>query len=70
MLIKTASDIRSAEITSKELYLNRRQFILAASATAAGTLFGGLGAPLSPVQAVAGEKLNNLIKSPYSTAEK
>ena len=32
MLIKKPDDIKSAEITPKELYLNRRQFMLSASA--------------------------------------
>ena len=32
MLIKRASDIRSSEITDKKLYLNRRDFIRAATA--------------------------------------
>src|SRR4026207_2440310 len=35
MLIKPASDIRSSEITDKKLYLNRREFIRATTATAA-----------------------------------
>ena len=34
MLIKKPEDIKSSEITPKELYLNRRQFMLSASATA------------------------------------
>ncbi len=37
MLIKKAADIRSSEITSKSLYLNRRKFL-------AGTAMrGGIG---------------------------
>lgn len=28
MLIKKPSDIKSSEITSKDLYMNRRQFIV------------------------------------------
>ena len=34
MLIKKPADIKSAEITPKEIYLNRRQFITSASAAA------------------------------------
>ena len=34
MLIKKPADIKSSEITPKELYLNRRQFMLSASASA------------------------------------
>ena len=70
MLIKTARNISSAEITPKDLYLNRRQFILAASAAAAGAFLGTPDAPFAPAHAVAGEKLNNISKSSYSTAEK
>jgi sulfoxide reductase catalytic subunit YedY len=70
MLIKTARNISSAEITSKNLYLNRRQFILAASAAAAGAFLGTPDDPFAPAHAVAGEKLNNISKSSYSTAEK
>ena len=72
MLIKKPSDIKSSEITSKELYLNRRQFILAASATAvsAGAVLSGLDASLSTRQVMAGEKLGDLRKSSFSTSEK
>ena len=48
MLIKKPDDIKSSEITDKQLYLNRRKFILAASAlgvTAAG------GEPVPPLAA-------------------
>ncbi|HXG52493.1 MAG TPA: protein-methionine-sulfoxide reductase catalytic subunit MsrP [candidate division Zixibacteria bacterium] len=60
--MKKPSDIRPSEITSKELYLNRRQFILASSAAAGSFLAGG--------RATAGQKLPDLRKSPYSTNEK
>ena len=72
MLIKKPSDIKSSEITSKELYLNRRQFILAASATAvsAGAILSGLETSLSTRQVIAGEKLGDLRKSSFSTNEK
>ena len=72
MLIKKPSDIKSSEITSKDLYLNRRQFILAASATAlsAGAVLSGLDASLSTQPAIAGEKLGDLRKSSFSTSEK
>jgi sulfoxide reductase catalytic subunit YedY len=70
MLIRKANDIAAAEITSKELYLNRRQFILAASATAISAAVGGLDAPFFPKAAIAGEKLSNVRKSTYSTNEK
>jgi sulfoxide reductase catalytic subunit YedY len=72
MLIKRPSDLRSSEITGKDLYLNRRQFMLAASAAAvsAGAAVSGAVSLFSPDAAVAGEKLANLKKSSYSTNEK
>jgi sulfoxide reductase catalytic subunit YedY len=72
MLIKKPSDIKTSEITDKELYLNRRQFILAASATtlSAAAVLSGIGTPFAPSPAVAAQKLNNVRKSSFSTAEK
>ncbi len=72
MLIKKPSDLKSSEITSKELYVNRRQFILAASAAAlsAGAVVSGADSLFSTRQAVAGEKLANVRKSSSSTTEK
>ena len=73
MLIKKPADIKPSEITSKELYMNRRQFILAASATAlsAGAVLSGLDdASLSTQHVIAGEKLGDLRKSSFSTSEK
>ena len=72
MLIKKPNDIKSSEITPKGLYLNRRQFILGASAAAlaAGAVVIGVD-PLNPARkADAGEKLLSIRKSPYSTNEK
>ena len=65
MLIKKPSDIKSSEITSKELYVNRRQFIFAASAAAlsAGAVVSGADSLFSTRQAVAGEQLANVRKS-------
>jgi hypothetical protein len=37
MLIKEANDIKSSEITPKDLYMNRREFIRAASAATLST---------------------------------
>ncbi|MGH8527872.1 MAG: protein-methionine-sulfoxide reductase catalytic subunit MsrP, partial [Gammaproteobacteria bacterium] len=72
MLIKKPHEIKPSEITPKDLYLNRRQFLLAASATAlsAGTVLSGLDASLSAQQVIAGEKLGDLRKSSFSTNEK
>jgi sulfoxide reductase catalytic subunit YedY len=65
MFIKKPSDISSLEVTPKELYLNRRQFMLAASATAISG-----GAFLTGFSAIAAEKLSDIRKGPYSTTEK
>jgi len=56
MLIKTASDIRSSEITPKSLYLNRRRLL----AGAGGLLLG---------QSAFAAKIANVKKSPLSTTE-
>ncbi|HEX9143070.1 MAG TPA: protein-methionine-sulfoxide reductase catalytic subunit MsrP [Candidatus Binatia bacterium] len=70
--MKKSSDIKSSEITSRELYMNRRQFILAASATAftAGAMVSGAESLFSANQVFAAEKLTNVRKSSYSTTEK
>jgi sulfoxide reductase catalytic subunit YedY len=72
MLIKKPADIKSSEITPKELYMNRREFIKSASAVAAsaGATLAGFDMWGMPEQAQAGEKLPNIKKSPYSTDEK
>jgi methionine sulfoxide reductase catalytic subunit len=71
MLIKQPSDIKSSEITSKEIYVNRRQFILTASATAfSAAILNGFDSLLAPSPAMAGQKLSNVRKSSFSTAEK
>src|SRR6266542_2338338 len=72
MLIKKPRDIKPSEITPKDLYLSRRQFLLSASATAlsAGAVLSGLDASLSTQQVIAGEKLGDLRKSSFSTSEK
>src|ERR1043166_8097331 len=72
MLIRKPTDIKSSEIPSKEIYLNRRQFILAASASAisAGAVLSGLNSSLSLDKAAAGEKLTDIKKSSFSTNEK
>jgi len=72
MLIKKPDDIKSSEITPRDLYLNRRQFIRTASATAlsAGAMLSGLDGFLNVGEVRAGEKLGNVKKSSYSTNEK
>ena len=56
MVIKQAPDIRSSEITSKAVYLKRREFLQAAGITTAAALAGVLGHD-QPVEAAPGEKL-------------
>jgi len=71
MLIKKPADIKSAEITPKELYLNRRQFISRAAGLAGGAaVLAGLDTFGMPERAHAAEKLPNIKKSSYSTNEK
>ena len=43
MLIKKAADIRESDVTPKELFLKRREFIAAAGVTAAAVATNGLG---------------------------
>ncbi|GAC1428930.1 MAG: protein-methionine-sulfoxide reductase catalytic subunit MsrP [Terriglobales bacterium] len=71
MLIKREADIPSSEITPKNLYLNRRQFL--AGTTVAGVAvataaFGELGFPA--LVAHADNKIPGLQKSSLSTTEK
>jgi sulfoxide reductase catalytic subunit YedY len=72
MLIKKSQDIRSSEITSKDLYLNRRKFLAGAGLAGAAAITGfGLKNLLSPSAGVfAGEKIDGLQKSPLSINEK
>jgi len=73
MLIKRAADIRSSEITDHKLYLNRREFIRAASGTAAAVATGvALGDAWleAATPAAHGRKLEGVKKSPFSTDEK
>ncbi len=67
MLIKKAADIRPSEITSKENYLNRRQFMQAA-AMAGGTMVAGEALPaIIPDERRA--KLEGVVPSRFSTDE-
>jgi sulfoxide reductase catalytic subunit YedY len=70
MLIKKPSDIRSSEITPRNIYLRRREFI---QASAAGLVAAGVAACGEVVGAQGGglRKLANVKKgSPFSTSEK
>ena len=71
MLIKKAADIRSSEITPKTLYLNRRSFLagaaLAGTAAATGFRLRKVASPSDTV--LAGNKIDGIQKSPFSTGE-
>lgn len=71
MLIKKAADIASSEITPKSLYLNRRRFLTGAALVGAATATGiGLREVITPsVVARAGNKIDGIKKSPFSTTE-
>jgi len=72
MLIKKAADIRSSEITSKSLYLNRRKFLagtaIAGAAVVGGSAISRLFSPSAIAQANA--KIDGIQKNSFSTAEK
>jgi sulfoxide reductase catalytic subunit YedY len=66
MLIKKSAEIRYSEVTPKALYFNRRKFLAGVPAA-----FLGARELLSPSKrALAGTKLPDLAKSPFSTSEK
>jgi methionine sulfoxide reductase catalytic subunit len=71
MLIKKAEDIRSSEITPESLYLNRRKFLAgAALAGVAAATGAGLRELVAPsMNALAGNKIDGIKKSPFSTTE-
>jgi sulfoxide reductase catalytic subunit YedY len=75
MLIKRPSDIHSSEITSKSVYLNRREFMRAAgtAGAAAALAAGGLAgteAWLEAQEAAHGRKFEGVRSSPSSTDAK
>jgi sulfoxide reductase catalytic subunit YedY len=75
MLIKKPADIRESEVTPKELYLRRREFIKAAGSIAAGAATAAVGSTLIPDPASAQNpnayKFPSLKKgSPFDTTEK
>lgn len=67
MLIRKAPDVRSSEITPKQWYLRRREFIQTSGAALA-TLLAPPAAELAAAQGQR-EKLPNIVKSPFSVAE-
>ncbi len=71
MLIKKTEDIPSSEITPRSLYLNRRKFLAGAAIAGAAAATGfGLREIVSPsVTALAGNKIDGIQKSQFSTTE-
>jgi sulfoxide reductase catalytic subunit YedY len=74
MLIKKAADLRESDVTPKELFLKRREFIAAAGVTAAAVATNALGVfgdgAAAAEQNPKAHKLTDLKKSPFSTDEK
>src|SRR5271157_579841 len=71
MLIKKAPDILSSEITPQSLYMNRRAFLIGASAVAGAAVAGvKLSGLLSPEETVSANAKLNYKPGPYGTTEK
>ncbi|HEY6763657.1 MAG TPA: protein-methionine-sulfoxide reductase catalytic subunit MsrP [Candidatus Sulfotelmatobacter sp.] len=72
MFIKKSADIASSEITPKSLYLNRRKFLAGAALSGAAVATGfGVGELMGPATvAYAGNKIEGIQKSSFSTNEK
>jgi methionine sulfoxide reductase catalytic subunit len=71
MLLKNAPDIRSSEITDKTLYLQRREFLRAAAATALGAATATLAADRALAQSWPRVKITGEIQdSGYGKGEK
>jgi len=71
MLIKKSPDIDSSAITPQHVYLNRRKFLAGVAITGAAVAAGAkLRQFLAPTTAAAaGNKIDGLTKSPFSTTE-
>ena len=69
MLLRKAPDIRYSEVTPRELYLRRREFLQGAAgfAAAAAVALSPLGVAMAGAQAQGRAKLPNVRKSPLST---
>ena len=80
MLIKKPADVRSSEITRKNLYLDRRKFLAGAATLAGAAALAGTAACVnaaspsvkaaSPEPAQTGQKLPGVVKGAFSTDEK
>jgi sulfoxide reductase catalytic subunit YedY len=76
MLIKKAADIAESEVTPRDIYVRRREFLKVAGNTAlAVTAAGAIGGVLTSTEEAEAQnpnaqKLTNLKKSPFDTDEK
>ena len=73
MLIKRPADIRSSEITDRKVYVNRREFLQAATGTVAVAAAGAIGGQAilhAQPPAPHGTKLANVKPGSFSTNEK
>ena len=72
MLIKRSDGIPSSEITDRELYVNRREFIRAATGSAVAVAAGLAGGATSAYadEAPHKQRLPNVSKSPLSTTDR
>ena len=70
MLIKPTPDLRESEVTPRDLYLRRREFIGAAGAGVAAVAAGLAVPDAAAAQNPSAQKLANLKKSTVSTDEK
>jgi sulfoxide reductase catalytic subunit YedY len=70
MLIKKASDVRSSEITPQDVYLNRRKFLAGVGLAGAAAVVGVTKLATSTATVNAGEKIQGVQKSSFSTTEK
>ena len=66
MLIRRPNDIRSSEITDKDLYLGRRRFLRGAAATAGALLAAGLGPRIA---LAARQRLDDVRKTDFGKGE-
>ncbi len=70
MLIKPTPDLRESEVTPRDLYLRRREFISAAGAGLTAAAAGLVTPSAAAAQNPSAQQLANLAKSPLSTDEK
>jgi sulfoxide reductase catalytic subunit YedY len=69
MLMKSTPDLRESEVTPRDLYLRRREFIGAAGVAAAALATGVVTPGAAEAQNPSAQKLANLKKSSFSTTE-